>query len=250
MNQNKPDLGDLQADSKMHTQTHEQVQQSQQGLHELPEISEQQALPDLQSEGLDIDEQKIPVIFGESLLAFMLATLFSGVVYAILFYLNAWLTQYLEDVAGVNWVYLPAGLRLFLTLIFGLSGALGIALASFAISFVSFYEGQWITCAGIGIASGFAPLLARFVVVRGLDLNADLSGLNYPKLVQCILVYAALSSALHQYWFALRDLSSAGADHWVVMFVGDVFGSVLLIALIKTIRDWMATRHINKSFIA
>ena len=95
----------------MHTQTHEQVQQSQQGLHELPEISEQQALPDLQSEGLNIDEQKIPAIFGESLLAFMLASLFSGAVYAILFYLNAWLTQHLEDVAGVNWVYLPAGLR-------------------------------------------------------------------------------------------------------------------------------------------
>jgi hypothetical protein len=81
------------------------------------------------------------------------------------------------------------------------------------------------------------------VVVRGLDLNADLSGLNYPKLVQCILVYAALSSALHQYWFALRDLSSAGTDHWLVMFIGDILGSILLIALIKTVRDWLGAQQ-------
>jgi hypothetical protein len=100
------------------------------------------------------------------------------------------------------------------------------------------------------MASGFAPLLARFVVERGLDLNADLSGLNYPKLLQCILIYAALSSALHQYWFVLRDLPSAGTDHWVVMFIGDVLGSLLLIALIKTLRDWMGARHTNKSLSA
>jgi hypothetical protein len=192
MNQNKPDLGDYQNDPKMPTQTHQQVPHE---LAKLPELSEQQAIANLPSADLEMAEQAVPVIFGESALAFMLASLFSGAVYAILFYLNAWLTQHLEDVVGVNWVYLPAGLRLSLTLIFGLSGALGIALASFAISFVTFYEGQWLTCAGIGIASGFAPLLARFVVVRGLDLNADLSGLNYPKLVECILVYAALSSA-------------------------------------------------------
>lgn len=234
MSQDQYETGD-QFDQQIKSQT---FTPAQQGLHELHE-------PHI--DDLDFGEQKPPLIFGETALAFFLASLFSGVAYSVLFYSNAWLTQHLEDVTGVNWIYLPAGLRLFLTLIFGLSGALGIALASFAISFFSFYEGQWITCAGIGMASGFAPLLARFVVVRGLDLNADLSGLNYPKLVQCILVYAALSSALHQYWFALRNLSSAGTDHWVVMFIGDVLGSILLIALIKTVRDWLGAQQKSSS---
>jgi hypothetical protein len=42
-----------------------------------------------------------------------------------------------------------------------------------------------------------------------------------------------MSSGLHQYWFALRDLESGSINHFLVMFIGDVAGSILLIALIK-----------------
>jgi hypothetical protein len=42
-----------------------------------------------------------------------------------------------------------------------------------------------------------------------------------------------MSAGLHQYWFVLRDLESDGVDHFLVMFIGDIAGSVLLIALIK-----------------
>ena len=59
----------------------------------------------------------------------------SALAYASIFYLNDWLTSGLSYGLGVNWIYLPAGLRLFLTLIFGLSGAIGIALASFFICY-------------------------------------------------------------------------------------------------------------------
>jgi hypothetical protein len=42
-----------------------------------------------------------------------------------------------------------------------------------------------------------------------------------------------MSSGLHQYWFVLRDLESGSINHFLVMFVGDVSGSILLIAIIK-----------------
>ena len=42
-----------------------------------------------------------------------------------------------------------------------------------------------------------------------------------------------MSSGLHQYWFVLRDLESGSINHFLVMFIGDVAGSILLIALIK-----------------
>ncbi len=58
----------------------------------------------------------------------------SAITYALLFYLNDWLTQYVAYGLGVSWIYLPAGLRLFLTLIFGFPGALGIALATWVSS--------------------------------------------------------------------------------------------------------------------
>jgi hypothetical protein len=76
----------------------------------------------------------------------------------------------------VSWIYLPAGLRLFLILIFGLSGAIGI-----------------------GLISGFAPLLANWVVVSNTQINNDLSNLSMQKTILCIAIYALMSSGFHQY---------------------------------------------------
>jgi len=47
------------------------------------------------------------------------------------------------------------------------------------------------------------------------------------------VVYALMSAGLHQYWFELRDLESGSINHFLVMFVGDIAGSILLIAIIK-----------------
>ena len=129
---------------------------------------------------------------------------------------------------------MPAGLRLFLTLVFALPGALGIAAASFLIAFFGVFSQDLTTCIGIGLISGFAPYLARFFVMANIPIAADLSDLNFPRLIVCILIYAVLSSGLHQWWFALRGLDDTGSlHHFIVMFVGDVVGTILLIALIK-----------------
>ena len=50
----------------------------------------------------------------------------------------------------------------------------------------------------------------------------------------CILIYAFLSSGMHQWWFVIRGLDNTGSlNHFFVMFVGDVLGTILLIAVIK-----------------
>lgn len=160
--------------------------------------------------------------------------LISVLAYASLFYLNAWLTSHLTYGLGVNWIYLPAGLRLFLTLIFGLPGALGIALASFLISYLGEFPHEIITCLGVGLVSGFAPYLARIFVMINVNISTDLSNLSLPKLIICILIYAALSAGLHQWWFAVRGLDETGSvNHFLVMLIGDVLGTALLISLIK-----------------
>jgi hypothetical protein len=165
---------------------------------------------------------------------FIPGILLSAVAYTIIFYLNDWFTNDLSYGLGVNWIYLPAGLRLFLTLIFGLSGALGIAIASFFICYFGQFPPDLITCIGVGLISGFAPYLAKMFVMRNIQFSTDLSDLNLPKLIACILIYALLSASLHQWWFALRGLDEAGSlSHFAVMFLGDVIGAVLLIALIK-----------------
>jgi hypothetical protein len=128
---------------------------------------------------------------------------------------------------------LPAGLRLLLILIFGLAGAIGIAAASFAISYFGVFPPDLVTCLGIGLVSGFAPLLAKWLIISNIPINNDLSNLSIQKIILSIIVYALMSAGLHQFWFELRDLESGSLNHFLVMFIGDIAGSILLIALIK-----------------
>ncbi|MBU3625220.1 hypothetical protein ICN48_03040 [Polynucleobacter sp. JS-Safj-400b-B2] len=170
----------------------------------------------------------------------------SAMAYTLLFYFNSWLTNSIAFGLGVSWIYLPAGLRLFLTLIFGLPGAIGIAVASFLISYHGDFSQDVTVCIGVGIISGFVPYLARYFAFRNIRLESDLSNLNFPKLIACILTFSLLSAGFHQWRFSMMTLEDAGSlNHFVVMFIGDVLGSFLLIALIKYCLDLV--RKIRKT---
>jgi hypothetical protein len=172
-------------------------------------------------------------ISSDRLRLFLLGVFISALLYSALYFFNDWITETVKYDLGVSWIYLPAGLRLLLILIFGLAGAIGIASASIAITYFGVFPPDLMTCIGIGLISGFAPLLAKWLIVSGTPINNDLSNLSIQKLILCIIVYALMSSGLHQYWFELRDLESGSLDHFLVMFVGDIAGSILLIAIIK-----------------
>ena len=164
---------------------------------------------------------------------FLMGALISALLYGTLFFLNDWVTEAVKYDLGVSWIYLPAGLRLLLILIFGLAGAIGIVVASFTISYFGVFLPDLVTCIGIGLISGFAPLLAKWAVVSNIPINNDLSNLSIQKIIFCVVVYAFVSAGLHQCWFVLRGLESGSLDHFLVMFIGDIAGSLLLIALIK-----------------
>jgi hypothetical protein len=165
----------------------------------------------------------------------MMNVIISVFAYTLLFYINSWITTELVFGLGVNWIYLPAGLRLFLTLIFGLPGAIGIAIASTLISYYGELSSDLAICIGTGLISGFAPYLARIFVFSNVKLESDLSNLNLQKLLLCIVIYALMSAGLHQYWYAAVGLKNTGSvNHFAVMAIGDVMGSILLIALIKS----------------
>ena len=160
-------------------------------------------------------------------------TIVCALVYALLFYANDWLTAFLEVAPGVNWIYLPAGLRLFLVLIFGLSGAIGIAIASTLITLGRDLSDDIIGIVGIGLISGFGPYLARLLVIRNLKINADLSNLNIQMIAISVLVFALLSAGLHQLWFVLIGIPSGSFSNAVAMLIGDILGALLFISICK-----------------
>ena len=181
-------------------------------------------------------------ITSSSTSVFLMGSAISALLYSAVFFFNDWVTEAVKYDLGVSWIYLPAGLRLFLILIFGLAGAIGIALTSFAISYFGVFPPDLVTCIGIGLISGFAPLFAKSVVVSNTYISNDLSNLSIQKIILCIVVYALMSAGFHQYWFLLRDLVSGSLNHFLVMFFGDIAGSILLIAVIKYSIDLLRRR--------
>ena len=159
--------------------------------------------------------------------------LLSALLYMAFFYFNQCITVPLEAAKGVNWIFLPAGLRIFLTLIFDYSGAAGLALASLLINYFGFYESDELTILGIALICAIAPLLGRHFVIHNLKVNRDLSNISFQPLLAIIIAYSLLSSGLHQIWFVVRGLDSGSFNHWIAMFLGDIGGSILFVAIIK-----------------
>jgi type IV secretory pathway VirB2 component (pilin) len=149
------------------------------------------------------------------------------------FYFNQAITVPLEDAKGVNWIFLPAGIRIFITLVLDYSGAIGLAAASLLINYIGFYDLDLTSTLGIAIICGIAPLLGRHFVIHNLKVQVDLSNISMKQLLAIIVAYSLLSSGLHQLWFTTRGLDSGSFNHFIAMFCGDVAGSILFVAIIK-----------------
>ncbi len=134
---------------------------------------------------------------------------------------------------GVDWVYLPSGLRLVAVLAFGLWGAAGIGLASFVLSLIANPGDPWLVSAGTALISGFSPLLAYRIGRWWLQIPQDLNGLTAWQLVQLAALFALASSSLHQTWYQLTSHTSNAITSAGVMMVGDFLGSLVLLFLLS-----------------
>jgi len=173
---------------------------------------------------------------------FLFEVIISAALYMTFFYFNQAITAPLEEAKGINWIFLPAGIRIFITLILDYSGAIGLVIASLLINYIGFFETDFISTLGIAVICGLAPLLGRHFVIHNLKIRPDLSNISLKQLLIIIFAYSLLSSGLHQLWFMVRGLDSGSWNHFVVMFCGDVAGSILFIAVIKYGIDLVKSR--------
>lgn len=158
-----------------------------------------------------------------------LIVLLTGIAYYLLFLLNNLLFSSLGYSDGVNWIFLPSGLRLAFVLVFVEWGALGIVLASIAISFQYYFNGDALTVIGAGVISGFAPWLARLVCMDRLRLNMNLENLSPATLFKVAALFAVMSPVLHQLWFTWRGHTTHFINSTLVMAVGDFVGTVVML---------------------
>jgi hypothetical protein len=156
----------------------------------------------------------------------------AAILYAASFLINSYVMGSFSFSLGVSWVFLPAGLRLLLTLLLDKNGALGIAIASIAIS-LGFYFEDPVLGIGAGIISGLAPYIATLLVFSDKDSNRDLSQLDAKQLLNCVFVFSVVSPLMHQAWFSLNNKDGLFFEHLGVMIIGDLIGTLIVIYLAK-----------------
>ncbi|MDF3857699.1 MULTISPECIES: hypothetical protein [Achromobacter] len=146
---------------------------------------------------------------------------------------NEWVFPRLEFARGINWVYLPAGVRLVSTLILGLPAAIGLLAGSWIAWFFYYFPDDFARSLAGGILDAVAPYLAYRWARYALHLRPDLGNLNAWRLVICAVVYALVNSAIHHAWFFFLGERDALSHSFVAMFAGDLAGSLVVLYTLK-----------------
>jgi len=156
---------------------------------------------------------------------------------ALVFVLSLWLNQVIfahtEFVRGVNWIYLPSGVRLLSTLLLGGDGALGLLIASWLVDFFYFFPQDPVRSFAGGIIATVAPYAVYRLAREWYGLQASLANLTPNRLLILALAYSVANPLLHHIWFALRGNTHDIVERFFVMVAGDLAGALIVLYIAK-----------------
>jgi len=162
----------------------------------------------------------------------MTSIFITAVAYFVFSQLNDGLFASFELHPGAHWIYLPAGLRLLCTLLLGIEGAIGIFIATLAISLSTMAHIDFTTMLVASIISAAMPYLAYRIALH-FGMPPSLENLSVKILFVLTVLYALLNSAAHSVWYRLRNVSSDSLNTFFVMFIGDLIGTLVIIYSLK-----------------
>ena len=155
------------------------------------------------------------------------------ILFILTLYINELIFNRFEFARGINWVYLPAGVRLLSTLLFGGAGAIGLLIVSWLVCFFYFFPDDVVRSFMGGIIAAAAPYMVYRIAEHFYGLHATLANLTPKRLLVCVAGYAFASPLLHHIWFFLHGDRQDFFSDFFVMFAGDLFGSLIVVYSIK-----------------
>ena len=159
-----------------------------------------------------------------------LLVLICAVAYFYAFKLNLYWFDWIEFSHGVNWVYIPSGLRLLFVLIMPRLGAVGVALSSITVNYSYGDPDAHVFNIVTGVMSGVSPYIARYLARRWLNLDPLLVNLTGRDFFKISVLFAVVNALLHQLWYFGMDKTQDFLASTLAMAVGDWFGTVLVLA--------------------
>lgn len=140
-----------------------------------------------------------------------------------------------EFVRGVNWIYLPSGVRLLSTLLLGADGALGLLVASLLVDYFYFFPHDPVRSFAGAIIATVAPYAVYRLALEHFHLRASLINLTPRRLLLLAFAYSVANPLLHCIWFFLQDGGQNLVDRFFAMFIGDLSGAMIVLYAMKGI---------------
>lgn len=147
-------------------------------------------------------------------------------------WINELLFIRLEHSNGINWVFIPAGIRLLSTLLFGIAGFEGLLLAGIYLNFHHFeFHSDFRAWSG-ALAGALGPYLASLFAKHWFDLRPRLQGLTVQRLLFTGVLCGVMSPVFHHaFMWVLTGLVDWTA--LTVMIIGDTIGILIVLCLAK-----------------
>jgi len=163
------------------------------------------------------------------------------VMFCVALAINHWLFARLEFAAGINWIYLPAGVRLLATLLFAEAGAVGLLLVSWPVDFLWFFPDDPQRAFVGGIIAAAVPYALYLVARRIYGLQASLANLTPRRLLLLAVAYAVAGPLLQNLYLAARGQQHVLAG-FVAMATGDLAGTLIVMYGCRAVLHAIAPR--------
>jgi hypothetical protein len=157
----------------------------------------------------------------------------------IAFLVSLWINQevftHTSFVRGINWIFLPSGVRLLSTLLVGFDGFVGLLVGGLLMDFFYWFPHDPVRAIAGAVLGSLAPYLVYRLALERYDLKASLTNLTPKRLLILAVAYSVANPFLHHIWFALQGNTENIGESFIMMFVGDLTGALIMLYAMKGI---------------
>jgi hypothetical protein len=157
------------------------------------------------------------------------------VVYVLALWLNELVFTHTEFLRGVNWIYLPTGIRLLSTLLLGADGAIGLFVSGLIVDFAYYFPHDPIRAIVGAVISAVGPYAVYRLALERYGLKASLMNLTPTRLLVLAVAVATANTVLHHIWFALTGDTRNFVERFCMMYLGDLLGALITLYAMKGI---------------
>lgn len=145
-----------------------------------------------------------------------------------LFYLNEWLFAAVSLSSVINWIFLPAAIRMLAVMALGWIGVAGLFIGALLTTDIVMHSG-WDDAIVIASLSALGPFVAVRACTQWLGVSEDLSGLRPGQLVIFSVAGAVCNVVPHNIYFFFTGHTPDIFSGMVPMLVGDLLGTLVIL---------------------